>query len=109
MRRLATVVLRLVVLPLLLPVAESAAAGCQVREGAEVALLADVVQRADMRMVERRGRLGLALKALERRRILQQLRGKELDRHLPAEPRVLRAVDDTPCRPRRSCRGFGSE
>ncbi len=61
----------------------------------QVAVMADVVERADVRMVERRGGARLALEALERRGILRELGREELDGDLAAETRVLGAVDDT--------------
>ena len=58
-------------------------------------VLADVVDRADVRMVQRRGGARLALEALERLRVARQLARQELERDLAAEARVLGAVDDT--------------
>jgi hypothetical protein len=58
-------------------------------------VLLDRVDRADAGVVELRGRLGLALEALERRRVLRQLDRQELERHAAAELRVLGLVDDT--------------
>ncbi len=58
-------------------------------------MLADVVDRADVRMIQRRGRARLALEALDGDRVCQQPRREELDGDLPAEPRVFGAVDDT--------------
>ena len=53
---------------------------------------ADVVDRADPGMVERRDRLGLALEALERLR-RGRVGWKDLDGDQPIEARVARAVD----------------
>ena len=52
----------------------------------------DLVDRADVRMIERRRRAGLALQTLDRRRIMQRLRN-HLDRHHPPEPCVFGFVD----------------
>ena len=41
-------------------------------EERQIAVPADVVERADVRVVQRRGRPGLALEPLERRRILAE-------------------------------------
>ena len=57
-------------------------------------VLLDGVNRADVGMVQRRGGASLALEALERRRVLGQLGGQELERDAAAEARVLGFVDD---------------
>ena len=57
-------------------------------------VLADVVDRADVGVLERGGRAGLALQPLERLRVPAQLLRQELQRHAAAELQVLRLVDD---------------
>jgi hypothetical protein len=57
-------------------------------------VLLDGVNRADARMVQRRGGTRLALEALERRSVLGKLGGQELERDAAAEARVLRLVHD---------------
>ena len=57
-------------------------------------VLADVVDRADVRMVQRRGGAGLALEALQRLPGRGELGRQELERDLAAQPRVLGLVDD---------------
>jgi hypothetical protein len=59
-------------------------------------VLADVVDGADVRMVEGRGRLRLALESLLGDRVAEQLLGKKLERHEAMQPLVLRLVDDAP-------------
>ena len=49
----------------------------------------DVVNRADVRMIERRRGARLAAKPLDRLRVLGDVVGKELQRHVPAEAGVL--------------------
>ena len=58
-------------------------------------VLADVMNRADVGMVERRGRLGLASKPLQRLRIVGELFRQELQRHRSPQPGVFGLVDDT--------------
>ena len=57
-------------------------------------VLTEVVDGADVGVVERRGGARLALKALEGLAVLGHLRGQELDRHLAAEIGVLGLIDD---------------
>ncbi len=64
-------------------------------EKRQIAMAPDVIERADVRMAERRCRTRFTLKALERKRILRQLRREKFDGNLAAETRVLRAIDDT--------------
>src|SRR3954469_12538598 len=52
----------------------------------------DIVNRQDVRMIQRGGRLGLAWKALSRRGI-HQVRREDLDGDIAAQPRVARAID----------------
>ena len=58
-------------------------------------VLADVVQSADVRVIEGRDRLGLAPKALESRRRVRERGWEELEGHLSAEAQVLGAIHDT--------------
>src|SRR6185436_1153056 len=54
----------------------------------------DVVDRADVRMVQRRGDSRFAPEAFERLGVRGQLGRQELERDLTAEPDVFGAVDD---------------
>jgi hypothetical protein len=56
-------------------------------------MVADVVDGADVRMVERRGGARLALEALPGVRLVESISGQELERNEPTEPRVLGFVD----------------
>ncbi len=56
--------------------------------------LVDLVDRADVGVVQRRGGLRLQEEALLRRGFTDQIRGKNFDGHLPVEPGILRPVDD---------------
>ena len=56
--------------------------------------LADVVHRADARVVHRRGGLGLAFEAFERHRVARQRRGQELQDQRAAQPGVFGAIND---------------
>lgn len=55
---------------------------------------AEVVDRADVGVIERRGRSGFALEALDCRDIVRQFRGQELERDLPAQAQILGTVDN---------------
>jgi len=57
------------------------------------AFLADVVDGADVGMVQRGCGLGLAAKALERLRVLGQIVGKELEGNKTSEARIFGFVD----------------
>ena len=57
-------------------------------------VLADRVDRADVRVIQRRGRARLALKPLERDGIGARRVGQELQRDAAAELRVFGFVDD---------------
>ena len=57
-------------------------------------MLADVVERADVGVVQRRGRAGLALEAFRGQRIGGSRLGQELDRDVATEPEVFGAVHD---------------
>ena len=59
-----------------------------------VALAADVVDRADVRMVEGGSGPRFALETLQRLRVAGDLRRQELEGHKAAQARVLRLVDD---------------
>ena len=54
--------------------------------------LSDLVDRADVRVIQGRGGPGLALEALQRRRVFLQLSGQKLQSHVPAEVEVLGLV-----------------
>ncbi len=56
-------------------------------------LLCELVDRADVRVIQRRGRPRLPLEPRQRLGILGQGIGQELERHLPAEDQVLGLVD----------------
>ena len=57
--------------------------------------LADVVDRADVRVVERGGRARLTLEPVHGLCIGRELRRQEFQRDAPAEPDILGLVDDT--------------
>ncbi len=57
-------------------------------------MLADLVDRADVRMIERRRRAGLAMEALHRAVVAGEILRQELERDVPAETQVLGVVDD---------------
>ena len=57
-------------------------------------VLADVVNRADIRMVESGGRPGLALETFDGERIGERRIGQELQRDVAAEAEVFGPVDD---------------
>ena len=61
-------------------------------EGAAV-LLADVVNRADVRVIQGGRGSGLALESIQRLRVASEFVGQELERDKAMEPRVLRLVD----------------
>ena len=58
-------------------------------------MLIDRVDRADVGVIQGRGRARLALKALQRGGVVRHFRRQELEGHVPAEVRVLGFVDDT--------------
>jgi hypothetical protein len=58
------------------------------------AFLADVVDRANVRMIQRRRGLGFAPETLKRLPILRQILRKKLEGHKAAEAGVLGLVDD---------------
>lgn len=57
--------------------------------------LVDVVNDADIGVIEGRGSLRFTLKPLQGVRILRQVVGQEFQRHQAAEPGVLGFIDDT--------------
>src|SRR5450755_1563843 len=59
-----------------------------------LSVLADVVDRADVGMVERRRGVGFTLKAGERLRVLFDLFGQELESDKTMQPRIFGFVDD---------------
>ena len=59
----------------------------------DIALAADVVERQDVGMAERRHGARLALEALAALGALAEVRRQHLDRHVATEPGVARAVD----------------
>src|SRR5262245_65027243 len=62
-------------------------------EKVDALVMADVEQRADVRMVQRRDRAGLAVEAFAQPGVGRKRRGKHLDGHGAIEPRIARAVD----------------
>ena len=58
-----------------------------------VAFAADVVQGADVRMIERRDRARLALEPVAHLGVVGEMRREDLHRDVAPEPRVLRPVD----------------
>ena len=58
-------------------------------------VLADFVDRADVRMVERGGGARFAAEPLHRGVVLREVFGEELERDAAAEAGVFRLVDDT--------------
>jgi hypothetical protein len=58
-------------------------------------MFADVVNGADIGMVERRGGSGFALEALPKGRIVNRALREDLDRHVAPQPRVMGAIDFT--------------
>ena len=63
------------------------------REEPHVPDLVDAVDSADVRVIQRRERLGLAFEAPQPLVVVGQLLGEDLDGDLALEPGVLRAVD----------------
>ncbi len=57
-------------------------------------VLINLINRADVGMIERGGGSGLALEALERLRVFSQLFRQELEGNGPAEFQILGLVDD---------------
>ena len=58
-------------------------------------VLADVVERADVRVVQRRGRAGFAPEPIKGVPVAGQIGGQELEGHAPAQPGVLGLVNNT--------------
>src|SRR6516165_11937853 len=69
-------------------------------------LLADVIQRADVGMIELRDRAGLAVESLAELRIGSQRGGEHFDRNDPIETGVARAVDLTHAASTKRCDDF---
>lgn len=69
---------------------------------------ADVVDGADVRVVQRRGGARLALKALDRLRIGGQFLRKDLQRDTAAETGIFGFIHRHPCRRRQAARVCGS-
>jgi len=66
----------------------------ELRDGVRDALVeAEIVDREDVRVGERRDSLGFALESLPRVRVHGQSLGEDLDRDLAVEPGVLGAID----------------
>ena len=57
-------------------------------------VLTDLMDRADVRMIERRRRARLAMEALHRPVVAGEILRQELERDVPAESEVLGVVDD---------------
>ena len=57
-------------------------------------VLSDIVNRADVWMIEGRGGAGLALEPFDRTRIPRQFLGEEFQRDGTSQPRVFGQVDD---------------
>src|ERR1700685_545328 len=62
-------------------------------EKIDAALRADIMQGADMRVIQRRNRLRLALHALSEIGSRGEMRRQTLDSHITSQPRVASAVD----------------
>ena len=58
-----------------------------------------LVDRDDVRMVDRRGQLRLTKEALAERLVLGEARSEQLERNLPLEPQILGQVDDAHAAP----------
>jgi hypothetical protein len=56
--------------------------------------LIDLIDRADMRMIERRRRSGFALKTIERLRILFRLGRQKFKSYLASQPEIFGLIDD---------------
>jgi hypothetical protein len=56
------------------------------------AIVADVIERQDVGMRERRDRLGFSLEPIERGAVGCESRRQDLDRHLAIEPRIAGAI-----------------
>ena len=61
---------------------------------AGVGILADLVDGADIGVIQRRGRARLAAQPLDCGRMITRLRRQHLDRHLPSERDVLGTEDE---------------
>ena len=56
-------------------------------------MLADVIERADVRMIELRDRAGFPVEALTELRIRREGFGQDFDCDVAIQPRVARAID----------------
>ena len=59
----------------------------------DAVLVADIVERADVRMAQARNGLGFAVETLARLRIARKMRGQNLDGDDAVKPRIARPVD----------------
>jgi hypothetical protein len=59
----------------------------------DFAFAADVVERADVRMIQRGDRAGFALETLAALRVRGKIRRQNLDRNVAPEARVARSID----------------
>ena len=64
------------------------------RDEGPAAVVADFVDGADVRVVQRRGGARFALESRQRLRVARPLVGQELQGHRPVQARVLGPVDD---------------
>ena len=76
------------------PVPQSLAVEQLHRDEGLALVLVDVVDRADVGVLERGGRACLTLQPLERLSVARQLFGQELERHAAAQFQILGLVDD---------------
>jgi hypothetical protein len=70
-----------------------------VRDEEEVLGRAGLVDRDDVRMVDRRGQLGLAQKAVTERFVLGEAGSQHLERNFALEPEILGQVHDAHAAP----------
>ncbi len=64
------------------------------RQEALFFVLAEIVDRADVRVVQRGSGAGLTLESFDRGRIVRQFRGEELQRDMSSEAQILGSIDD---------------
>src|SRR6185503_6028166 len=62
-------------------------------EEVDSVLMSDIVQRADVWMVQRGNGTGLPLESRSRLPVACDVRGEHLDSDLPSEPRIAGAID----------------
>ena len=65
----------------------------------EVSGRPSLVDRDDVRMVDRRGQLRLAQEAITERRVLDETGSQQLERNSPLQPQILGHVDDAHAAP----------